>query len=225
MSYTKRRTFRTKYLAARLFCKSNSSTLIVCRQRGPSGQEKVQHIKYLHDLSDNIIWDELKLGSGWGGGKRYRVNLGGETYCRVCSLKPLLEASEIGFGLVGAFFFKGKWQRVAKKGRETRIVGGGSKNVFDGQGQKHVIQLKNSQELISPNMSSQLQLGDSPELDFCFNWEMSTGRFSGISPWVLLWGVPQFSGIEISTQNFLRINFRNMSSHIQLKIVLELILT
>ena len=32
------------------------------------------------------------------------------------------------------------------------------------QGQKHVIQLKNSQELISPNMSSQFQLENSPEL-------------------------------------------------------------
>ena len=30
---------------------------------------------------------------------------GGETYCRVCSPKPLLEASEIGVGLVGASFF------------------------------------------------------------------------------------------------------------------------
>ena len=42
-----------------------------------------------------------------GGGKTYRVNLGGgggETYCRVCSPKPLLEASEIGVGLVGASF-------------------------------------------------------------------------------------------------------------------------
>ena len=34
-----------------------------------------------------------------------------------------------------------------------------------------VIQLKNSQELISPNMSSQLQLENSPELIF-----FSTGR-------------------------------------------------
>ena len=39
------------------------------------------------------------------------------------------------------------------------------------QGQKHVIQLKKSQELISPNMSSELQLGNSPELIF-----ISTGR-------------------------------------------------
>ena len=39
------------------------------------------------------------------------------------------------------------------------------------QGQKHVIQLENSQELIFPNMSSQLQLGNSPELVF-----ISTGR-------------------------------------------------
>ena len=30
---------------------------------------------------------------------------GGKTYCRVCSPKPLLEASEIGVGLVGASFF------------------------------------------------------------------------------------------------------------------------
>ena len=34
------------------------------------------------------------------------------------------------------------------------------------QGQKHVIQQKNSQELISPNMSSQFQLENSPELIF-----------------------------------------------------------
>ena len=54
------------------------------------------------------------------------------------------------------------------------------------QGQKYVIQLKNSQEIISPNVSSQLQLGNSPELTFCFNWEMSIGRFSGIFPWLLL---------------------------------------
>ena len=39
------------------------------------------------------------------------------------------------------------------------------------EGQKHVIQQKYSQELISPNMSSQLQLGNSP--DFLF---ISTGR-------------------------------------------------
>ena len=63
------------------------------------------------------------------------------------------------------------------------------KSVYS-QGQKHVIQLKNSGELISPHMPSQLQLGNSPELFFYFNWEMSTGRFSGISPWVVLWGVP-----------------------------------
>ena len=93
------------------------------------------------------------------------------------------------------------------------------------QGQKDVIQLKNSQELISPNMSSQFQLEHSPELITYFNWEMSTGRLSGNSPWVLFWGVPPFSGGEISTTKFLRINFRNMSSHTQLKIVLELILT
>ena len=30
---------------------------------------------------------------------------GGKTYCRVCSAKPVLEASEIGVGLVGASFF------------------------------------------------------------------------------------------------------------------------
>ena len=45
------------------------------------------------------------------------------------------------------------------------------------QGQKDVIQLKNSQELISPNMSSQFQLENSPELISYFNWEMSTTTF------------------------------------------------
>ena len=39
------------------------------------------------------------------------------------------------------------------------------------QGQKHVIKLKNFQELFSPNMSSQVQLDNSPELIF-----ISTGR-------------------------------------------------
>ena len=39
------------------------------------------------------------------------------------------------------------------------------------QGQKYVIQLKNSQELISPNMSSQFQLENSSALIF-----ISTGR-------------------------------------------------
>ena len=34
------------------------------------------------------------------------------------------------------------------------------------KGQKHVIQQKYSRELISPNMSSQLQLGNSPDLIF-----------------------------------------------------------
>ena len=85
------------------------------------------------------------------------------------------------------------------------------------EGQKHVTQPNKSQEFISPNMSSQFQLWNSPELNSYFNWEMSTGRFSGISPWVLFWGVPQFSGGEISTKKFLRMNFWNMSSHIQLK--------
>ena len=48
-----------------------------------------------------------KIGQRLREGKTYRVNLGGggETYCRVCSPKPLLEASEIGVGLVGASFF------------------------------------------------------------------------------------------------------------------------
>ena len=36
---------------------------------------------------------------------------------------------------------------------------------------------------------------------------------------------PKFSGGEISSRKLLRINFLNMSSHIQLKIVLELFLT
>ena len=51
-----------------------------------------------------------RLRGRGGGGKTYRVNLGGggETYCRVCSRKPLLEASEIGLALVGASFFEGK---------------------------------------------------------------------------------------------------------------------
>ena len=37
-------------------------------------------------------------------------------YCRVCSPKPLLEASEIGVGLVGASFFKGNDRESPKKG-------------------------------------------------------------------------------------------------------------
>ena len=69
------------------------------------------------------------------------------------------------------------------------------------QGQKHVIQLKNSQELISQNMSSQLQRGNSPELFFYFNWEMSIGRFSGISPWVLLWVSLNFLALRSQLQN------------------------
>ena len=43
----------------------------------------------------------------------------------------------------------------------------GSWGVYS-QGQKHVIQLKDSQELITPNMSSQFQLGNSLELIFVF---------------------------------------------------------
>ena len=56
---------------------------------------------FLEDFSGHFFGQRLR-----GGGKTYRVNLGGgETYCRVCSPKPLLEASEIGVGLVGASFF------------------------------------------------------------------------------------------------------------------------
>ena len=56
-------------------------------------------------------------------------------------------------------------------------------------------------------MSSLFQLGNSAELIFYFNWEMSTGRFSEISPWVLLWGVPQFSDGEISTKKSFELIF------------------
>ena len=56
-----------------------------------------------------------------GGGKTYRVNLGGggETYCRVCSPKPLLEASEIGVGRSVPLSFKGNDRESPKKGGEN----------------------------------------------------------------------------------------------------------
>ena len=52
--------------------------------------------------------------------------------------------------------------------REKSHVARGRKSGLSNysQGQKHVIQLKNSQELISPNMSSQFQLENSLELIF-----------------------------------------------------------
>ena len=72
---------------------------------------------------------------------------------------------------------------------------------------KRALTLNTQQELISPNMSSQFQLENSPELISYFNWEMSIGQFSGNSPWVLCWGVPQVSGGQISTKKILRTNF------------------
>ena len=73
------------------------------------------------------------------------------------------------------------------------------------EGQKHVIQLKYSQESISPNTSSQLQLGNSPDLISL----ISTGRcqlddFHG-SPPGFCCGCPSISGVEISTKKILRI--------------------
>ena len=55
---------------------------------------------------------------------------GGGTYCRACSPKPLLEASELGVGLVGASFLLREMTGSRQKGGGKRIVGGGSKNVF-----------------------------------------------------------------------------------------------
>ena len=51
-------------------------------------------------LSAKTIGQRLRGGQNvshefWGGGER---TVGGGTYCRVCSPKPLLEASEIGSG-------------------------------------------------------------------------------------------------------------------------------
>ena len=43
-------------------------------------------------------------------------------YCRVCSPKPLLEASEVGVGLVGASFF-------LREMTESRQKRGGGENV------------------------------------------------------------------------------------------------
>ena len=49
----------------------------------------------------NLFWAAAE-----GGGKTYHVNLGGgENVLQSVLSKPLLEASEIGFGLVGASFF------------------------------------------------------------------------------------------------------------------------
>ena len=76
------------------------------------------------------------------------------------------------------------------------------------QGQKHVIQLKKSQELISPNMSSQLQLGNSPELLFF----ISTGRcqlddFRGSSPGFCC-GVPlNFLALRSQLKNSFKLIF------------------
>ena len=50
------------------------------------------------------------------------------------------------------------------------------------QGQKHVIQLKNSRELISPNLSSQFQLENSPELIFFSIGRCQLDDFRGTSP-------------------------------------------
>ena len=48
----------------------------------------------------------MEFGQRLRGGQNVSREFGGgETYCRVCSPKPLLEASEIGVGLVGASFF------------------------------------------------------------------------------------------------------------------------
>ena len=74
-------------------------------------------------------------------------------------------------------------------------------------GSKTCHSTKKFPRISSPNMSSQLQLENSPELIFYFNWEMSIGRFSGNSPWVLFWGVPQFSGGQISTKKFFELIF------------------
>ena len=54
---------------------------------------------------------------------------GGETYCRVRSSKPLLEASEIGVGLVGAFLLR-EMTESRQKGGGNVSYSGGSKNVF-----------------------------------------------------------------------------------------------
>ena len=54
---------------------------------------------------------------------------------------------------------------------------------------------------------------------------MSTEQFWGIYPWVLLWGVPLFSGGELSTKKSFELILEICHLQIQLKIVLELILT
>ena len=60
------------------------------------------------------------------------------------------------------------------------------------QGQKHVIQLRNSQELISPNMSSLFQLENSPELNFISTWRCQLDDFRG-TPLEFCFGGPSLS--------------------------------
>ena len=78
--------------------------------------------------------ERKKLGSGWGGGKTYRVNLGGGgTYCRVCSPKPLLEASEVGLVWSVPLSFKGNDRESPKRGGGNVSWVGGPKT-FLGRG-------------------------------------------------------------------------------------------
>ena len=104
------------------------------------------------------------------------------------------------------------WGKKEVKLRQTEVNlrlkwGRGACSPDYSQGQKHVIQLNNSQELISPNMSSQLQLENSLELIVTSigRCQLDDFRITPPPPPGFVWGVPQFSGGEISTKNCLRI--------------------
>ena len=70
------------------------------------------------------------LGSGWGGGEAYHVNLGGGNRTVERSLQNhFLEASEVGIGLVGASFLR-EMTESRQKREGKRIVGVGVQNNF-----------------------------------------------------------------------------------------------
>ena len=78
-----------------------------------------QHVQSMRvKISDPQKTRTLHFPESWaaaeGGGKTYRVNLGGETYCRVCSPKPLLEASGMVWSV--PLSFKGNDRESPKKG-------------------------------------------------------------------------------------------------------------
>ena len=74
------------------------------------------------------------------------------------------------------------------------------------EGQRHVIQQNNSQELISPNMSSQLQLGNSPDLIFISTGRCQLDDFRGSPPGFCCGVSLNFLALR-SQLKFLRINF------------------